>query len=297
MKRIICVILLCFSLNVAGQKFVIIKDGIDKLSMMAATIVDSTKIDEAVLSLKYRYSKIDTTKNIRNYGCDILMLVGERFVRQSDLHLHYSHLLLTEGVPDTLLIKLRRAVGEKPSNLFSDILLDCRSGKLTVRCGDYFEYDCMKRYNQPLPKLSWVIHDEEQLILGYSCRKATTDYGGRTWEVWFTKDIPFSFGPWKLQGLPGLILAACDKDGGFVFECTEVRKSNEPIMNYRFISEQNLKTLRNYLRYERKCFEHPFETYAKGEEAYIVYSTSDGHKEYLDKTWTIPYDPIEYVEN
>ncbi|RQE01044.1 GLPGLI family protein, partial [Prevotella intermedia] len=44
--------------------------------------------------------------------------------------------------------------------------------------------------------------------LGMECKKATTNFRGRYWEVWYTEDIPISQGPWKLCGLPGMILKA-----------------------------------------------------------------------------------------
>ena len=33
------------------------------------------------------------------------------------------------------------------------------------------------------------------------CKKATTNFRGRYWEVWYTEDIPISQGPWKLCGI------------------------------------------------------------------------------------------------
>jgi len=70
----------------------------------------------------------------------------------------------------------------------------------------------------PFPKQNWDIHDDTKVIGGYTCQKATTTFGGRKYTAWFTMDLPFAFGPWKLHGLPGLILAATDENSEVAFE-------------------------------------------------------------------------------
>lgn len=71
-------------------------------------------------------------------------------------------------------------------------------------------------------ELKWKIGSEKKEIAGHSCIKASTEFRGRTWEVWFTPDIPVSFGPWKLHGLPGLILEAYDSTKRFSFVAVNI---------------------------------------------------------------------------
>ena len=73
-------------------------------------------------------------------------------------------------------------------------------------------------YSEPLHEQEWTITgDSVKTVLGYDCVLAECDYHGRHWRAWFSPEIPVQDGPWKLGGLPGLILSA---DGGnsFTFE-------------------------------------------------------------------------------
>jgi GLPGLI family protein len=74
------------------------------------------------------------------------------------------------------------------------------------------------KYNIAFPKgkYKWKILNESKIINGFKCYKATCEYmfedKGRDTKqllnptVWFTSEIPCSFGPIDLNGLPGLVL-------------------------------------------------------------------------------------------
>ena len=61
----------------------------------------------------------------------------------------------------------------------------------------------------------WKILPEFKKIGNYNCQKAITVKYGRTWIAYFTKEIPFPFGPYKFSKLPGLILEVYDKDNDY----------------------------------------------------------------------------------
>ncbi|TVR83025.1 MAG: GLPGLI family protein [Saprospirales bacterium] len=63
-----------------------------------------------------------------------------------------------------------------------------------------------------IPKIEWVIHDLQREVAGFQTRLAVGEFGGRIYEAWFTEEIPVPFGPYKLNGLPGLILEAFSRD-------------------------------------------------------------------------------------
>jgi GLPGLI family protein len=65
--------------------------------------------------------------------------------------------------------------------------------------------------------IKWEIQNEFKKINIYNCQMAKGKFRGRDYIVWFTFDIPISLGPWKLNGLPGLILEASDSKNMFHF--------------------------------------------------------------------------------
>jgi len=69
------------------------------------------------------------------------------------------------------------------------------------------------------PSIKWSILDSVKSIKGINCQKAEGDFRGRHYIAWFTNKIPIPDGPWKLCGLPGLILEAYDEKKHFKFLC------------------------------------------------------------------------------
>jgi len=57
-----------------------------------------------------------------------------------------------------------------------------------------------------------IVPDSTKTIENYTCLMAKGHVRGRDYTVWFTPDIPVSAGPWKLWGLPGLIVDARSDD-------------------------------------------------------------------------------------
>ena len=72
----------------------------------------------------------------------------------------------------------------------------------------------------------WQLQDGDSIVCGYLCHKATTIFRGRIWTVWYTLDLPYSDGPWKFCGLPGLVLYAYDSEDKFRFNCIGIEKGD-----------------------------------------------------------------------
>lgn len=83
--------------------------------------------------------------------------------------------------------------------------------------------------------LNWVLENETKKILNYNCQKASCYFRGRKFDVYFSSEIPFNDGPWKLNGLPGLILEVYSDDDEatfhFIVEKVEINKEFDSLKN------------------------------------------------------------------
>lgn len=65
--------------------------------------------------------------------------------------------------------------------------------------------------------VTWTLQNETRTYGIFNVQKATADFGGRHWTAWFTREIPFSEGPYKFRGLPGLIVEIQDNRNDYHF--------------------------------------------------------------------------------
>lgn len=77
------------------------------------------------------------------------------------------------------------------------------------------------------PQMNWVLSSDTLTISGLKCQKATGHWKGRDYVAWFCPSLPFSFGPWKFNGLPGLILTVRDTKDQVKFEFEDFKVNND----------------------------------------------------------------------
>ncbi len=105
-------------------------------------------------------------------------------------------------------------------------------------------------YVEDTTKPEWEIREDTKEILGYQCQRAECDFRGRNWVAWFTPEIPVQEGPWKLIGLPGLILAANDSKNHYSYEATSILTQElRPVGIRLYVNDlYNIKSRRKYLQ-------------------------------------------------
>jgi GLPGLI family protein len=148
-----------------------------------------------------------------------------------------------------------------------------------------------------LPKINWAIQDEKKTVGKYPCQKAVGTYGGRTYTAWFAPDLPFRDGPWKLSGLPGLILEAQDTKNEVFFSFRELSKNSDAEETTKSFlgSDYNIKTnLKGYNR-AKAAFETDPESVmsAQAPNAKLVVMNIDDPKTQR-ATRVKKYNPLEY---
>lgn len=92
------------------------------------------------------------------------------------------------------------------------------------------------QYTEPIQDFKWVIHEDTLTIATYLCQKATCFFRGKNYTAWFCTNIPINEGPWKFEGLPGLILKIYDDNCEYVFTCVsiELHRIKYPIIMYDY---------------------------------------------------------------
>ena len=219
-KKIICLLLFVFPLLVRAQEISIGGSWANE----PAKLGKNNTLDTSVMECIYNYRIIDhSIGDMREYYA--ILEIGDTV---SKFESYGSYRL------DSVLVgKQQMTNGEffKTYNMyrpdFKEFLLENAN---TKRLSYYGKVSIDSyTYQEDIPQIDWVLSDSTKMICGFLCHQATAVFRGRNWIVWFC-DIPKSVGPWKLNGLPGLILEAQSEDKEHTFTAISVRKSSSPII-------------------------------------------------------------------
>ena len=216
-------------------------------------------LDRAYMKCLYRYVYLNDTLTGKTKDDLLILQIGKSI---SKCFSHYSNQVDSlSALPNGDMI-IGKMINDAMNNgefmrgkyphkrLKTYIYKNYPEGRMTVTDGlilqDY-------RYVDSLHAQTWTMGDSTREVLGYMCQQATADFRGRHWTAWFATDIPVSDGPWKLGGLPGLILEAYDEGQQHVFTAVGLeRVKDEPIIfnrsfgdNQKFEQTNRLEFLRS----------------------------------------------------
>ena len=252
-RRIITLILALAVCGGAGAQW---KQGDVPPSSRRANI-PPTEIDKAEVTVYYAFNA-DDIKDENTYIDLGWLQVGKQYTKYSSYFVAHS-----DSTYKPTLIKnsngesgyANRAFGGKYPTRWSEYQFD----EIFIKDGRLTEYAIMPMrldreccyYAEPLPKQQWTLKDEQQVIHGYRCQKATCHWRGRDYEAWFTTEIPIQRGPWKFGGLPGLIVKISDAKKEYNFELVKLERTPRPILQYNF-SRFRKVSRKDMLKLQRK---------------------------------------------
>ena len=150
-----------------------------------------------------------------------------------------------------------------------DVLTDVEKSEV-VALEPIYPYRYLSK--EPLAKVDWTLTEDTLTISGLPCHRATGKLYGKQWTAWYTEEMPSSAGPWKLRGLPGLIVKAEDSEGIHCFtlygtknEVRDISSIDNP--NYQKLSRKKL------LAFKKKTLGNP--RYVKEPTYYVPAGADD----------------------
>ena len=225
------------------------------------TRIEGDNLSPVNLRVVYRYTAVIDTLETTKTESLMLLETGNNLTKYGSYEKFQMDSLMKARTELTVGTSALRVLSKKvfiPEDYHEAIIHDLSSGKETV-IGRIVATDFI--YEEPIPAFSWQLTDEMDSWCGYTIQKAVCSFRGRTYEAWFTFDIPVSAGPWKFCGLPGLILKVSDLDRHYCFEALSVSNQqagsiSRPRYAFQKTSRKDYLTARaqilaNYPLYQR----------------------------------------------
>jgi GLPGLI family protein len=98
--------------------------------------------------------------------------------------------------------------------------------------------------------LNWQLSSETKKIGDFLCKKATVFFRGRNYTAWYTTKIAIPYGPWKLHGLPGLIVEAYDTDKKVFWYFKNAEYPSDTKQNVTFIKKSKGEKTIQFVDYQ-----------------------------------------------
>lgn len=133
--------------------------------------------------------------------------------------------------------------------------------------------------HEPMAEIKWVLTNDTMTIASLLCHRATGELYGKRWTAWYAEDIPTSAGPWKLRGLPGLIVKAEDAEGIHCFSLYETKNEAREIdyaehPDYQKVSRKQLMAFKKKVLGNARYPKDPTHYVAQGFEPMLAIRTS-----------------------
>ena len=198
-------------------------------------VVKAQKPDAAQAIVHYKFSHLqDTTKRDSLYNENMILQIGKNASAYKSL----DRQLRDADVKKQLQAQMAAAIASGgPIKLTS-------SGKASGSTTEFYQFSAEKKLvrkeklmvnsyliAEALPVIHWKISNDTASFSGLHCQKATGSFKGRDYIAWFCPDLPYRAGPWKLNGLPGLIIEAADTKNEVMFKFAGIENAADLAKN------------------------------------------------------------------
>jgi len=177
---------------------------------------DKPEMAQAIIHYKFSHLR-DTTNRQDVYNENMVLFLGGKSSAYKSYDKKLADALMRKQIQEQMAanpngpVKIMRG---KNSGSNTEYYQFAAEGKLVRRDRLINSY----LIEEPLPAINWKIEKDTASFGGLHCQKATTHFRGRDYTAWFCPDLPFHSGPWKLNGLPGVIVDARDAKNEVVFK-------------------------------------------------------------------------------
>jgi GLPGLI family protein len=254
---------------------------------LSPEIVKRKIIDNTYLECQYSYSHVpDTSGRNKTLTDRMILQIGSKVTKFYSYTSYYVDSLVKISTPDQIMSNIEKYKSGENSVIYTGY----PEGKIT-----FTDKISKERYlyEETKADFQWKILSDTKELLGYNCIKATCNFRGRNYIVWFTPDIPVSSGPWKFSGLPGLILEARDDHNEYSYALVGIKKvENGPLMfpEYQYIKT----TINSYYKTLRIFREDPIGFFKTYSNVNMVIRKEDGSDDdEAMKSKPLKYDFIE----
>jgi GLPGLI family protein len=236
---------LVFKLNITMMK--------QKLLLLPALVLciytaNAQKTDTAKLTVRYKFSHLrDTTDRTKPYTENMILFLGRSASAYKSYDRKIQEALMRQQMAQQ--IADQRGSGQVRVNI---------QNRVPTTNTEYYQFAADKKFirkerlitpylvEEEMPAISWKISSDTASFGGMRCQKATAHFKGRDYTAWFAPEMPFHAGPWKLNGLPGLILEAYDANKEVVFKFDGMEEAKPFEKSKEEAQQQGMPTVRMF---------------------------------------------------
>lgn len=211
--------------------------------LQAQKVINECKLEPAIIEVLYKRTKVTDTLFVeKDFRIDFLTLrAGKEISAFYSAKLKAYDSLSVRNFEYAFAIMQDHEAFKAMSELEREVLFkNYPTGKITNHTRHSL---CNWVFEEDWEKPTWEITDSTSTVGDYECLLAVSDYRGRRWYAWFTPEIPISEGPWKLCGLPGLILEVRDEKNHYQYSALIIKLNPGYSVEY-FNYDDRLKTNR-----------------------------------------------------